>query len=177
MEAMQTVMERAARVRLAILDVDGVLTDGRLYIGTQGEEYKAFHTRDGAGIAMLQQCNVQVAVITGRRSESVAKRMGELGVKHIYQGMMDKLVAYDALLSDLGIAASATAYVGDDVLDLPPMRRAGLAIAVADAHPAVVQHAHWQTPTRGGHGAVRDVCDLIMRAQGVLEREYGKFLK
>lgn len=173
---MNDILARAARIRLLIFDVDGVLTDGSLYLGDDGQEYKAFHSRDGHGIKMLQASGVQVAVITGRTSRVVLHRMDNLGIRHVYQGQDDKRVALDELLGKLAIAAEETAYVGDDVVDLPVMRRVGLAIAVQDAHAAVKRHAHWQTPNRGGRGAARDVCELLLEAQGKLESELEKYL-
>lgn len=163
------VLERAARVRLLICDVDGVLTDGRLYFTPQGEEFKGFHARDGHGIKLLQRTGVETAVISGRNSPAVALRMSSLGVRHVYQGRESKLEPYHELLDTLGLTPEQTAFVGDDVLDLPLMRRAGLAIAVADAHISLRDHAHWMTPLPGGQGAVREVCDLIMSAQNTLQ--------
>jgi 3-deoxy-D-manno-octulosonate 8-phosphate phosphatase (KDO 8-P phosphatase) len=163
------VIERAKRVRLVIFDVDGVLTDGSLFLGDDGQEYKAFHSRDGHGMTMLRQSGVTLAIITGRRSEVVRIRMESLGIAHVYQGYRDKLPAYRDIKETLGLDDAAVAYVGDDVVDLPVMRQVGLAIAVADAHPMVVEHCHWQTGTPGGRGAGREVCELIMRAQGTLD--------
>ncbi|HKJ09555.1 MAG TPA: 3-deoxy-manno-octulosonate-8-phosphatase KdsC [Gammaproteobacteria bacterium] len=173
---MKDILARAARIRLLIFDVDGVLTDGSLYLSDDGQEYKAFHSRDGHGIKMLQANGVQAAVITGRSSQVVIHRMDNLGIKHVYQGQEDKRVALDDLLTRLSVSGEEAAYVGDDVVDLPAMRRVGLAIAVQDAHPAVKRHAHWQTPSRGGRGAARDVCELLLEAQGKLDGELEKYL-
>lgn len=173
---MKDIFEKAAQIRLVVFDVDGVLTDGSLYLGDDGQEYKAFHSRDGHGMKMLKRTGVQIAVITGRTSQVVVHRMANVGVEHVYQGHTDKLPAFEALLAKLGLAAQQTAFVGDDVVDLPAMRRAGLAIAVQDAHPLVKAHAHWQTPNRGGRGAARDVCELIMEAQGHLDAELQRYL-
>ncbi len=172
---MQDIIERAARIRLAIFDVDGVLTDGSLFLGDDGQEYKAFHSRDGHGMVMLRATGVALAVITGRRSEVVRLRMEGLGVAHVFQGQRDKLPAYETLRDSLGLADEAIAYVGDDVVDLTVMRRVGLAVAVADAHPLVRRQAHWCTQLSGGRGAVREVCDLIMEAQGTLEPFVGRY--
>ena len=163
---MRDILERASRIQLAIFDVDGVLTDGSLFIGDDGQEYKAFNSRDGHGMVMLRQTGVTLAIITGRSSEVVRIRMASLGITHIYQGIQDKLIAYEELKQSLSLTDEAIAYVGDDVVDLPVLRRAGLAVAVADAHPLVQRHTHWQTRSPGGRGAARDLCELIMEAQG-----------
>lgn len=173
---MKDILDKAARVRLLIFDVDGVLTDGSLFVGDDGQEYKAFNSRDGHGIKMLQKHGVIVGIITGRTSKVVEHRMANLGITHVYQGKLEKLPAYEELIDKLGIKPQETAYVGDDVVDLPVMRRVGLAIAVQDAHPLVVRHSHWQTPSRGGRGAARDVCEMLMEARGVLEQELDSYL-
>lgn len=173
---MRDILEKAARIKIVIFDVDGVLTDGRLYLTEDGKEIKAFHSRDGHGMKMLQHSGVQIAVITGRDSPIVSHRMADLGVEHVYQGQREKLPAFIELMAKLGLAADQAAYVGDDVVDLPVMRRVGLAVATQDAHAFVKQHAHWQTPNRGGHGAARDVCELIMEGHGVLQKTLVKYL-
>ncbi|MHB8746322.1 MAG: 3-deoxy-manno-octulosonate-8-phosphatase KdsC [Gammaproteobacteria bacterium] len=173
---MQDILEKAARIRLVIFDVDGVLTDGSLFLGDDGQEYKAFNSRDGHGMKMLQDNGVVIAVITGRTSKVVSLRMASLGIEHVYQGARDKAPAYVELRTHLGLDDAQIAYVGDDVVDLPVMRRVGLAIAVQDAHALVKKHAHWQTPSRGGRGAARDVCELLMEAQGKLNVELDKYL-
>ncbi len=173
---MQDVQARAAQVRLVVFDVDGVLTDGRLYYTDDGLELKAFHSRDGHGMKLLMQSGVELAIITARTSPTVSKRMESLGIRHVYQGRLEKLPAYQELIGQLGLAPEQTAYVGDDVVDLPVMTRVGLAIAVADAHPLVKRHAHWQTPHPGGRGAARDVCELIMEAQDTLDTQLQRFL-
>jgi 3-deoxy-D-manno-octulosonate 8-phosphate phosphatase (KDO 8-P phosphatase) len=158
------VMERARRIRLLVLDVDGVLTDGRLFISPAGEEFKVFHVRDGSGLVALQRAGVTVAIISGRDSAAVTRRAAELGIHHTRQGVTDKGAELMALLRELDIPASQTACVGDDTPDLPMLRAAGLAVAVADAHPAAKEAAHWITPSPGGRGAVREVCDLLLSA-------------
>ncbi len=173
---MQDIFEKARQIRLVVFDVDGVLTDGSLFLGDDGQEYKAFYSRDGHGMKMLQASGVPIAIITGRSSEVVKHRVSDLGIEHVYQGQRDKLVGFEHLLQQLGIAPEAIAYVGDDVVDLPVMRRVGLAIAVQDAHPLVKQHAHWQTPSGGGRGAAREVCELIMEAQGTLQAQLQPYL-
>ncbi len=161
---------RAARIQLLIFDVDGVLTDGGLYLGDDGQEYKVFNSRDGQGMVMLRESGVRLAVITGRSSRVVQTRMESLGVAHIYQGCREKLPAYEDLRQRLSLADEQIGYVGDDVVDLPVMRRAGLAVAVGDAHPLVRQQAHWCTQANGGRGAAREVCEFILDAQGNLEQ-------
>ncbi len=173
---MQDILEKAAHIRLVIFDVDGVLTDGSLYLGDDGLEYKAFNTKDGHGMKMLQATGVEIGIITGRSSRVVALRMEGLGVRHLYQGQREKLPAYEELKIKLELDDQQIAYVGDDVVDLPIMRRVGLAIAVQDAHHLVRQHAHWQTASPGGRGAAREVCELLMEAQGTLESSLGAYL-
>lgn len=175
-EASQDVLVRAAAIRLAIFDVDGVLTDGTLFFDLQRVEYKAFHTRDGLGIKLLRESGVEVAVISGRESEIVRRRMESLGVRHCFQGFEDKLEAFGRLQADLGLADAQIAHVGDDLPDVPLFRRAGLAVAVADAHPMAAEQAHWLTARTGGNGAAREVCDLIMHAQGTLDLAMARFL-
>lgn len=160
--------ERAQAIALVIFDVDGVLTDGSLFLADDGREYKIFNARDGHGMVMLMQTGVEIAIISGRRSEAVRRRMEGLGVRHLFQGCRDKLPVYHALRDQLGLGDARVAYVGDDVVDLPVMRRVGLSIAVGDAHPLVLRQAHWQTPSPGGRGAAREVCERIMEAQGTL---------
>ncbi|MGA8514807.1 MAG: 3-deoxy-manno-octulosonate-8-phosphatase KdsC [Burkholderiaceae bacterium] len=165
---MDSIHQRAADIRLLVLDVDGVLTDGRLYFSAQGEDLKAFHVRDGAGIVQLLRAGLAVAVISGRNTAAVERRMSELGVRWVRQGIHDKLGCLNELLSLLGIGPQAVACVGDDTPDLPLLDNARLAVAVADAHPSVRERAHYVTRLAGGQGAVREVCDLILAAQGNL---------
>ncbi len=160
--------QRAAKIRLAVFDIDGVLTDGTLTYDDRGVEYKSFHTHDGLGLKLLQQAGVTVAVISARNSDIVARRMRELGVKHVYQGSDDKLRVLRALLQTLAMDKSEVAYTGDDLPDVPPMRLAGLAIAVQNAVATVKQYAHWITDKSGGHGAAREICDYILSAQNKL---------
>lgn len=161
--------DRAGRIRLVIFDVDGVLTDGGLILGESGNEYKIFHVRDGQGLVMLRDCGCKIAVITARSSNIVAERMHSLGIEYVFQGQSDKGKTVAELMEKLQILPEETAYVGDDFIDLPAMRQVGLAIAVADAHPLVQQHAHWTTKARGGRGAAREVCEFILESQGKLE--------
>lgn len=156
---------RATRIRLLICDVDGVFSDGRIYLGNQGEELKAFHTRDGYGIKALRQAGVEVAVITGRTSHIVAARMRSLTVPYLYQGQENKTAAFQELLSVLQLTPDQVAYIGDDLADWEVMQQCGLAIAVNDAHPYLQRYAHLKTQLPGGFGAVREVCDLLLIAQ------------
>jgi len=162
---MDTLIERAKDIRLLVLDVDGVLTDGRLIFSARGEEQKVFHVRDGAGIVQVLRAGLQVAVISGRQSKAVDKRMSELGVTWVRQGISDKLTALRELLDILALGPQAVASVGDDTPDLPIFEVARLAIAVADAHSSVKSQAHFITQANGGQGAVREVCDLILESQ------------
>ena len=173
---MKDILDKAKKIKLLVFDVDGVLTDGSLIVGDDGEEYKAFFSKDGLGMKMLQATGVKIAVITARTSNVVIHRMQSLGIKHIYQGQLEKLPAFEKILSELDLSAEQAAYVGDDVIDLPVMLKAGLAIAVQDAHPLAVQHSHWQTPHNGGRGAARDVCELIMQAQDTLKAQFNIYL-
>jgi 3-deoxy-D-manno-octulosonate 8-phosphate phosphatase (KDO 8-P phosphatase) len=170
-------LERQRRTRLLILDVDGVLTDGSLFLGDGGEQYKAFNSRDGQGIRMAQQGGLEVAILTGRHSEVVTHRMRDLGVRHILQGRRDKRTALTELLTQTGFAPEHSAFVGDDIVDLPAMRQVGLGIAVADAHPLVLEHAEWHTLAAGGRGAVREVCEALLAAQGRLESIFRAYLE
>ena len=165
---MRDLASKAARIEMVIFDVDGVLTDGRLYLGNDGNEYKAFHIRDGHGIKMLLETGVDVAIISGRHAASVERRMADLGIRHVALGVQDKLAAFNSLLERLDLTADQVAFVGDDLIDLPVMSQVGLAIAVQDADPFVKQHAHWQTPSPGGRGAAREVCELLLEARGQL---------
>ena len=157
--------DAAARVRLLVLDVDGVLTDGRLYYGARGETLKVFHVRDGLGVKLLAAAGVTVAVISGRRSSMTERRCRELGVRHLVQGVEDKLAAFHRLRGRLGMSSSVCACVGDDLPDVPLMREVGLSFAVADAHPQTRDAAHVITRLPGGKGAVREVCDYLLEAR------------
>ena len=155
----------AATIELLILDVDGVLTDGRLYFSANGDEAKAFHVRDGYGIRKLLASGVQVAVISGRQSAAVSRRMNELGVKYVYQGCSDKISALQKLLKELRLDNDVCAFMGDDIPDLEVMRAVALPLCVADAHPKIFDCAKWRSQKNGGTGAVREACDLIREAQ------------
>jgi len=172
---MRDILNKAAQIRLVIFDVDGVLTDGNLFLGDDGQEYKAFYSRDGLGIKMLQRSGVEIGIITGRTSQVVKYRMESLAVNHVFQGCTDKVPAFEELCQTLQLEPEQIAYVGDDVVDIPVMKRVGLAVAVADAHPLVIRHAHWHTPSPGGRGAARDVCELLMQAQGTWAEQLTRF--
>lgn len=173
---MQDLMQRAAAIRLVIFDVDGVLTDGSLFLG-DGQEYKAFNSKDGHGMKLLRGTGVHIGVITGRTSKVVEYRMDSLGIEHVYQGQLEKLPAFEDLLDKTGVKPEQVAYVGDDVVDLPVIIRVGLAVAVQDAHHLVKRYAHWTTPNPGGRGAARDVCELLMEAQGTLQPQIERYLR
>lgn len=169
----ESILLTAKKIKLLVCDVDGVFSDGRIYLGNDGEELKAFHTKDGFGIKALGSSGVAVAIITGRKSAIVAKRMTALNVEHIIQGQEDKLPALLNLAKELAINIDEIAYIGDDMPDLPCIVQVGLGIAVQDAHPMVIAKANYTTFTQGGFGAVREVCDLIMQCQGSLDAATG----
>lgn len=163
------VYQRAQTIRLLILDVDGVLTDGRLYFDAKGEALKVFHVRDGHGIKMAQKAGVEVAFVSGRRSDAAYHRAKELGINRFFEGVRDKVAVLQEIMAAMQIQAAEVAVVGDDLVDLPIMTRAGLSVAVADAVPEVLAAAHWLTTNPGGRGAVREVCDLLLKATGKWE--------
>lgn len=168
-------LELAARVRLVVFDVDGVMTNGQLILGPAGEEFKIFNVRDGHGLVMLRQSGMPVAIITGRQSAVVATRMAELGIEYVYQGQRDKLVALADLCARLDVGVEEICYAGDDLPDLPVLLRVGLSVTVADGHPRCVEAARWQTRAVGGAGAVREICEFIMQAKGTLAAEYARY--
>ncbi len=170
------VLERARKVRLTLFDVDGVLTDGHLYFSDNGDEGKSFHARDGLGINLLQQTGVAVGIITARQSSLVAHRARDLNIQHLYQGRKEKFPAYKEICEKLELSSEEVAFVGDDVVDLPIMLDVGLAITVPQGHNLVKQYAHWTTRNEGGSGAARDVCELIMYAQGTYSKMMEQFL-
>jgi 3-deoxy-D-manno-octulosonate 8-phosphate phosphatase (KDO 8-P phosphatase) len=175
--SLDSAIEKAKKIKLLILDVDGVLTDGRLFFDQEGNEYKSFHAHDGHGIKLLQQTGVKVAVISGRKSPIVASRMKNLGIGLVYQGHENKRSAFLDILAQTSVTPEQTAHVGDDLLDLPIMIKAGFAIAVQDANFAVKNHADWCTSLPGGQGAVREVCDFIMQAQGSFDKVLAGYLQ
>ena len=172
----EDIFTRASKVKLLVLDVDGVLTNGQLLFSNQGDELKAFSTLDGQGIKLLQNAGIQVALITGRISTLVAKRAENLGIKILFQGREDKLIALDSILSDLHLDYSSVAYVGDDWPDLACIRRVALGVTVPDAHPELKNHAFCITSLPGGKGAVREVCDWILKSQGLYDQALQDYL-
>lgn len=169
----QQVFERASKIKLVICDIDGVLSDGLIYMGNNGEELKTFSVRDGYGIRCLITSGIEVAIITGRNSKIVEDRVNTLGICHLYQGQSNKLIAYQHLIETLELQSYQIAYIGDDLIDWPPMEKSGLSVAVADAHPLLKQRAHYITHIAGGRGAVRELCDLVLMAQNKLENAQG----
>lgn len=165
------VLARAAKIRLVVFDVDGTLTDGRLWYAEDGHEMKVFHVHDGLGLKRVMAHGVHVAIMSARISHPVALRAEELDIAHVYQGQGDKHASLRQLMEALHLKPEEVAFVGDDLPDLPAMRIAGLAVAVANAHPWVAEQAHWQTRLGGGHGAAREVCDMLLEAQGKTARE------
>ncbi len=176
LELIDALQKRLQNIKLLVLDVDGVMTDGGLTIGDDGQEYKTFHSHDGLGMKLLKASGVELAIITGRTSNVVKKRAESTGVAHFYQGAEDKLVAFNALMEASGLQANQCAFMGDDVVDLPPMLKCGLAIAVPASPALVLRHAHYITNKMGGHGAVREVCEMIMQAQGTFDGQMAQFL-
>lgn len=166
MHEMTEMEKRAARVRLLLMDCDGVLTDGRITLLDNGDEEKSFHTRDGHGLVLLHRAGLRSGVISGRTSRAVERRARDLGMHYVRQGTWDKIKDFDELLTEAGLQDNEVAFIGDDVTDIPLMRRAEFAVAVADAAPETRAAAHYVTQLPGGFGAVREVCELILKAQG-----------
>lgn len=159
---------RAGRIRLAAFDIDGVLTDGRLYYSTRGDAAKAFDVRDGLGLKLLEASGVELAIITSRRSDSVRLRAEDLGIRHVLQGVQDKLAAIRTLLSQATLDAEAAAFIGDDLVDLPAMKHCGFAATVSGAPAVLKRHADYVTRAGGGHGAIREICELIVHCRNAL---------
>ena len=174
---MQEIMAKAKKVKCLICDVDGVLTDGSLYLDCDGRELKAFNVLDGMGLKLLLNSGIEVAVITASKLATVEKRMHQLGINHFYTGQADKRAAYNALKEKLSLNDDDFGYVGDDLPDLAIMRQASFAVAVANAVPQVKEFALWETQKSGGRGAVREVCDFIINAQGKLDEALAKYLE
>ena len=168
-----SVIEKATKIKLLICDVDGVMSDGLIYMGNNGEELKAFNVRDGYGIRCLLTSGIEVAIITGRKAKLLEDRAQTLGITYLYQGQSDKLLASRELLDKLQLTEEQTAYIGDDLIDWPVMAKVGLSVAVADAHPLLLPKADYVTHIGGGKGAVRELCDLILLSQNKLEEAKG----
>ena len=174
---MEHITELARNIRLVIFDIDGVLTNGSLFFDNRGEEYKAFNSRDGHGLRMLMECGLEAAIITGRQSRLVEHRMHDLGISRVYQGFRDKRPAFETLQQETGLQRQQIAYLGDDVIDLPVMKQVGMAMAVADAHPFVIQHADYVTQRPGGQGAAREAIEFLLEAQGLLQDKLASYLQ
>lgn len=170
---MVSAAHRASAIQAIIFDVDGVLTDGGLYRSDDGQEIKRFHAMDGLGLMMLAKSSIEVAVITGRESEVVTHRCKELRINHVYQGRHDKLTAFEDLCEKLKLPPTDFAYMGDDIIDLPVMRRVGLALTVPGACAEIAAIAHWTSSRSGGNGAAREACELLLKAKGL----YGEAVK
>lgn len=166
---MPTFEERAQKIQIILFDVDGIMTDGSLYFCENGSEIKTFNILDGQGIKLLQKAGLKTGIITGRKSTMVEKRASDLGIDYLFQGREDKIDVLDKLLGELELTYEQVAYMGDDLPDLPIIRRVGLGITVANGHPIVAEHAYWQTEKSGGQGAVRELCDKLLTARGELE--------
>jgi 3-deoxy-D-manno-octulosonate 8-phosphate phosphatase (KDO 8-P phosphatase) len=174
---MSTLLERAREIRLLMMDVDGVLTDGRIIEDNQGREWKSFDVKDGHGIVMAHRAELRTALISGRESETITRRAEELGIHLVFQKIWDKLAVYEKILADTELTHDQVAYIGDDLVDIPLLRRVGLAVAVADAVDEVKAAAHLITQRPGGQGAVREVIELILRAQGHWEPLIERYTK
>jgi 3-deoxy-D-manno-octulosonate 8-phosphate phosphatase (KDO 8-P phosphatase) len=174
---MTEVAKRAKEIKIAIFDVDGVLTDGRLYLADNGVEVKAFHVHDGHGLKMLKRSGVETAIISSRTSGAVERRADELDITHLFQGTEDKLSTYLRLLEMLGFEPQESCYMGDEAVDVPVLKRAGLAVSVPQAPDYVREHAHYVTKASGGRGAVRECCEVIMRSQGTLQQQLAAYLR
>jgi len=177
LEISEAVLMRAKKIKCIVFDVDGVMTDGSLGIGDDGQEFKNFNSLDGLGMKLLKASGVQLAIITGRTSNVVKTRAESTGVIHFYQGIEDKLEAFHDLISKMHLQADEMAFMGDDVVDAPAMMRCGLAITVPSGHRLIKPHAHYMTTAPAGRGAVREACELIMQAQGTLEAQLAPFFK
>lgn len=176
-EVTEAVLARAKNIKVIIFDVDGVMTDGGLTIGDDAQEYKTFHAHDGLGMKLLKKSGVKMAIITGRTSKVVTTRAETTGIAHFYQGVEDKLVAFNDLIKELNVKPEEAAFMGDDIVDVPPMLRCGLAISVPAAPSSVKERAHYVTTRQGGSGAVREVCELLMKAQGTYDAITAQYFK
>lgn len=173
---MQHLIDKAKKIKLAIFDVDGVLTNGSLFYSKEGSELKEFHVHDGMGIKLLLQAGIHVGIITACQSATVAKRMSDLGVVHVYQGQQNKLLAYEDLKKKLDLTDEKIIYTGDDFPDLPILCRAGIGVTVANAPKMIKQYVAWVTNANGGQGAVREVCDFVLEAQDLYQTAIEPYL-
>ena len=165
----ENLLSKFKQIKLIIFDVDGVLTDGKIVLGEDGNEYKSFHVHDGLGMVMLMQCDIEVAIITARSSQIVASRMKSLGIKHLYQGQHNKELAYLDIKQKTNLQDTNIAYLGDDIIDLPAMKHSGLKLAVNNAHPSLKKICDYVTKKEGGNGAAREICELLLNAQNKLD--------
>lgn len=177
MDISEQIAQKAQKIKLLILDVDGVLTNNMLIYSEDGQEHKAFNTRDGHGMVLLQKSQVEIGIITGRKSQLVANRMRDLKVKHVHQGVPDKLPTFLKLVEELGYALDEIAYIGDDILDLPILMRVGLAVTPADGDDEVKSRVDYISPYKGGRGCVRETCEIIMRSQNSWQQHMNFFLR
>ncbi len=177
MSESQHLINRIKNIKLLIFDVDGVLTDGGLYRSDDGQESKRFNSQDGLGIRLLKSTGVATGIITGRTSKNVPYRAKELEIDHVYQGITQKAKTFEQLCEKLNLKAHQIAYMGDDIIDLPVMARAGLSLTVANAHPEVIKRSHWVSRYAGGQGAAREACELIMHHQGTWLEVLGRYLR
>ena len=168
-------IDRLKKIKLLLLDVDGVMTDGRIIFDSNGVESKFFNVKDGHGIKMVQRAGIEIGIISGRQSQVVSNRAAELGIAHVYQRALDKITPYLDLLDKSGLDDSQVAFMGDDIIDIPVLRRVGFAAAPADAAEEVMPHVHFVTNSRGGWGAVREVCDLLLKGQGMWETATARY--
>ncbi len=175
MEFPEEVLRRAVRVRLLLLDVDGILTEGKIIVDAEGREIKRFHVQDGLGIKLLQKAGIEVGILSSRTSLPVTHRARELGIELVIQGELQKKKLYEKILAERGLSDEEVAYMGDDWVDIPVLKRVGLAITVPEAWPPVKEWVHYVTKHSGGKGAVREVCDLILKAQGKWEALWSVF--
>jgi len=173
----ENIVKKAAKIKLLILDVDGVMTDNKLYYQDNGEEIKTFYTRDGHGMVMLQKSGIEIAIITGRKSKLVSKRMADLKVKHVHQGVPDKLPTFMSMAEDLSLNLEEVAYIGDDILDLPILKRVGLAVCPRDADKEVKPRVDLISEFNGGQGCVREICELLMKSQDLWQQHMDFYLR
>ena len=171
----KALLKKLKHIRLLLLDVDGVLTDGSIIYNDDGSETKIFNAKDGLGLRLAMSAGIEVAIVTGRRSKALRHRCDNLGIRYLFDGVGDKAQMLAEIVAQTGIGPEQAAFVGDDLPDLPLMRRVGLAIAVADAHDIIRDHAHWTTRTPGGRGAVREICEALLTAKGLWDEIVSRY--